>query len=466
MYFCRPEALKAHAKTHLSLEVYPCQICDLEYPTMAALMSHQNAHKPKPLAARDYRSVGCCPDCGDVMFSETDRETHTCPNRGRRKFQRLHPSAICVGPTAMSLHTEHAHSGAPGTEQNKCPLCYKCFLTLEELNAHMKIHDIPISEQSRDNILSTSEFSSIDFGNSVLSKTNGMSPNDILICPYCFRDDFESLEGLELHMQSVHSVKPTEVYTCNYCNAPYKNLYSLHEHMRAIHQNQPSMGIKYPCSRCGKEYPSIESLQEHKKRAHYKNKPQDPGGHTCGYCALIFVSAAALKDHVLTSHGDLAKQFEERSNSKPPKSTPPAKSPRPNSAILKSKDSPPPYAETHTIINVPEPSHILRHLKSPIKVSAPSGTVHHGASLFGNHGNPSPPRLSSGDSGATIKCEQCSARFSDHALYQTHVKQHMESTGGPFACHQCNKVRFLACFSSIRFLNSLFTNKVQLLNAA
>ncbi|KAK3085786.1 hypothetical protein FSP39_008679 [Pinctada imbricata] len=69
-------------------------------------------------------------------------------------------------------------------------------------------------------------------------------------------------------MQSIHSVKPAEVYTCNYCNAPYKNLYSLHEHMRAVHQNQPCLDIKYPCSLCGRQFGSIETLIQHKRALH------------------------------------------------------------------------------------------------------------------------------------------------------------------------------------------------------
>ncbi|WAR11752.1 ZN423-like protein [Mya arenaria] len=440
-FFTKPEALKAHMKTHEAPEVYPCQICDLEYPTMAALMSHQNAHKPKPVYTRDFLTGSYCPECGDVLFTDKDRETHTCPSYGgRRTFHCQHCSAICVGPTALALHTEHAHS-ASGTEQNKCPLCFKCFLTLDELTVHMKVHDSPVSEQNRDSMLTTPDYHGIDFGASILSKTNGMGPNDILICPYCFRDDFDSLEGLELHMQSVHSVKPTEVYTCNYCNAPYKNLYSLHEHMRAIHQNQPSMGIKYPCSRCGKEYPSIESLQEHKKRVHYKQKPTETV-YTCTFCTLIFVSASALNEHVKSSHAELSKhEFEDRTNAvKTPKLTPPARSPRPPSVIPISKESPPPtYSDVHTIINVPEPSQILRHLRSPLKTSTPSGTIHHGGPFEGRHMSSPPARPSSSGSGETIKCEQCTARFTDPAAFQKHIQLHLDSALGQFSCRQCQK---------------------------
>ena len=420
-------------RTHELQEIYPCQICDLEYPTMAALMSHQNAHKPKATYPRDLKIEQCCQDCGDIFFTEKDRENHTCPNlSGKRTFQCQHCSAICVGPTALALHCEHAHSSS-GREQNKCPLCYKCFLNLDELTAHMKIHDMAITDPNRDFLYASSNFQNGDMR--MLSATG--AETDFLICPYCFRDDFETVENLELHMQGVHSVKPTEVYTCNYCNAPYKNLYSLHEHMRAIHQNQPSMGIKYPCSRCGKEFPSIESLQEHKKRVHYKQKSVD-SSHACTKCPFKFVDRAALYEHIAISHTDLNSRFDDRISMKSPKSVLSSKSAKSSLVIPKSKDSSPDY---HTIINVPEPSHLLRHLKSPVKSETmPTSLLNH----YGDHfhmsstdASPSGPVEKKQDA---ITCEHCKATFNDDVTYENHVKIHIDSVLGKFICGQCQQV--------------------------
>ncbi|KAH3775873.1 hypothetical protein DPMN_177283 [Dreissena polymorpha] len=43
---------------HDSSEVFSCQICDLEFPSMAALMSHQNAHKPKTARSKHDANDG------------------------------------------------------------------------------------------------------------------------------------------------------------------------------------------------------------------------------------------------------------------------------------------------------------------------------------------------------------------------------------------------------------------------
>lgn len=401
-------------------------------------MSHQNAHKPKALFPRELKADNCCHDCGDIFFSDKDRENHSCPSPGgKRTFQCQQCSAICVGPTALALHCEHAHS-TPGSEQNKCPLCFKCFLSLDELTAHMKIHDIPSTAPSRDLLLVSSEFQNVDFNvTNMLPSTAG---TDFLICPYCFRDDFETLESLELHMQGVHSVKPTEVYTCNYCNAPYKNLYSLHEHMRAIHQNQPSMGIKYPCSRCGKEFPSIESLQDHKKRIHYRQKSND-NINACPHCSLAFVSSSALYDHISATHTEHSKLLEDRAHLKSPKSGIQTRSPKPPVSFAKSKE--PTVTESPTIINVPEPSHLLRHLRSPVKTET-SATTFINQSFNGSflHLSPSesPCSGSSETRQDTITCDHCKATFSDVTTYQSHVKIHTDSVLGKFICRQCQQV--------------------------
>ena len=134
-YRFRDDDLLNHMKTeHDSPEVFSCQICDLEFPSMAALMSHQNAHKPKTARSKhDANDGGTCLESGAVFLCATDRESHAS---GNKAFQCKHCAAICVGPIALALHIEHAHSTF-GSDHNRCPLCFKYFLSLDELVAHM-----------------------------------------------------------------------------------------------------------------------------------------------------------------------------------------------------------------------------------------------------------------------------------------------------------------------------------------
>jgi ribosomal protein L34E len=101
---------------------------------------------------------------------------------------------------------QHIESSHMNDRRNQCPVCQKNFFSYDALCNHLSVNhrDSPVfnTEQSP-------------------GKT---SNKDMLICPYCFCNDFDSLEVLELHMQSIHNVRSSEVYTCNYCNAPYHNL--------------------------------------------------------------------------------------------------------------------------------------------------------------------------------------------------------------------------------------------------
>ena len=418
-------------KTHEAFKPASCTICQQEFLTSAALASHMTSHQ----SDADHIEVNKtqCSKCDAVFENDQQQEDHVCSSvmMGMKPVPCPQCTAMCIGETALALHIENAHS-PNSAEKNKCPLCNRTFASLEELAVHIKVHDIVSTDQT-----------AVDFAASVLasSAAKGLCPKDFLVCPYCLREDFESLESLEVHMQGVHSVKPTEVYTCNYCNAPYKNLYSLHEHMRAVHQNQPSMGIKYPCSRCGKEYPSIETLQDHKKRMHHAKQLKSLDVNYCNHCMMTFSSAQSLREHMKSCH-----------------KTPPSKvkdEPRPTLKTPKfpSSDKDTAQADVHTIINVPEPSHLLRHLKTP-----PSS--HLNSSALATPSNPKPPvspagKLSpvasyyrplstppaSSDRPQTkLTCDQCNSVFFDMSSYQTHMKFHIDAALGQFACKKCNKL--------------------------
>ena len=413
-------------KTHENAKMSTQQ----EFPSTASKSSHTPTLQS---ALEENKSENLqCSKCNSVFKNRVQQSEHTCSSmlEGLTTIPCPHCSAVCVGQTALTLHVEHAHSSET-VEHKKCPICQKKFLNIDELAVHLKVHDIGVqSDQS---------MSSIDFANVLTSpKLKNIQPKDFLVCPYCLREDFESLESLEVHMQGVHSVKPTEVYTCNYCNAPYKNLYSLHEHMRAVHQNQPSMGIKYPCSRCGKEYPSIDTLQDHKKRTHHSKHLKSLDVICCTQCMMTFPSSASLREHMKTNHKQSPSPFKAKDDQKTTLKTPKY----PNEKELQS--------DAHTIINVPEPTHLLRHLKTP-------------PTLLNSNPLPSPSNLKSPVSPAKLsstpsfyrplatpplnnsdrnklKCDQCNSAFFDISSYQAHMKFHIDTALGQFACKKCNKL--------------------------
>lgn len=240
---------------------------------------------------------------------------------------------------ALDTHIESIHYGTQPMDIDnvdttlmfKCPICIQQFSDTLVLCHHLMTHASPgtasdinlqsltrnVSKQVPDLSLPLKDVSrtctpkqspsAIEISS---PSTPGMSKAQVLVCPYCLSDSFETLESLELHMQSIHSVKSNEIYTCNYCNAPYPNLYSLHDHMNVVHRNHPGMGIKYPCSLCNNQFPSIEALAKHKSLSHSFQDNSEGSGRAgridsafCGVCSLTLPTARQLEEHMISVHG-------------------------------------------------------------------------------------------------------------------------------------------------------------------
>ncbi|KAH3775875.1 hypothetical protein DPMN_177285 [Dreissena polymorpha] len=85
------------------------------------------------------------------------------------------------------------------------------------------------------------------------------------------------------------------------------------------------------------------------------------------------------------------RRFEEQNHGKSPEIL--TNSSRLSVPVARSKDSLSSYPENNTIINVPEPSQILRHLRSPAqKLASPTSTIHHRAAMPSNKSKSSPSR--------------------------------------------------------------------------
>ncbi|GFR69761.1 zinc finger protein 423-like [Elysia marginata] len=232
----------------------------------------------------------------------------------------------------LDTHIEQIHGTGSVLKANsiKCPLCIESFATTEDLCAHIVSHAPSAGTPTSSHTVSTEAMDSRaelvgqkTNGATIMSellqddaglgnKKRGHSSNsssktkpvtgEALVCPYCLVDGFESLESLELHLTSVHSVKPTEVYTCNYCNAPYPNLYSLHDHMTVVHRSQHGLDITYPCSMCVQRFHSLDALAKHKGIVHAHTKSTGIDAAFCNRCNMTLPSPRYLEEHMATVH--------------------------------------------------------------------------------------------------------------------------------------------------------------------
>lgn len=409
-YNSRSDHLKSHMKTHDSVKTgFQCEICQQSFPSLDVMMSHMATHEQSP----DSKSMELkCLYCPLVFTTLSDFRLHLIDHEKTPSQNFLCSLCGSVYPSQDDLdnHVEKMHLDET---KNKCPLCSEVFLNLFDLYAHMSSHENEIKGQ----------------GACQVKPLQGASlQGELLVCPYCFCSDFDSLEVLEIHMQSVHSVKPAEVYTCNYCNAPYKNLYSLHEHMRAVHQNQPCLDIKYPCSLCSRQFGSIETLIQHKRALH-------PSEHRKSKAELL---KHTLLDHHRPELAGKQKKLYTQTNLKIPT---PRKTNFTNSNFRGSEQNKEEITCEQCNARFYDFLHFQNHIKMHMETKMP-GTLQEALSSPGLSSVMSPVSVSSSLSpGASgLSCTHCSLRFPNEEQLEKHSVSHYLSVSTEYGCTTCVKL--------------------------
>ncbi|XP_076470064.1 zinc finger protein 423-like [Babylonia areolata] len=457
--FDKKEALKAHTqrKHGAASKPYQCPLCPSVSFSSAVeltrhLVSHKDLESSMPLPLTDPLA---CSQCGQSFETMQLLQEHTSIHSAVIKVEKL-SCEVCgqqfTSQDALDTHMEHLHYRSPNPLDLdptalllKCPMCSLDFADTMSLCHHLMTHtatsltlttdldhaalvrggkDMLVTSPKKDLSRShtpkrSASAAELSPGGSRLPKT----PQQALVCPYCLSDSFDSLEVLELHMQSVHSVKSNEIYTCNYCNAPYPNLYSLHDHMNVVHRNHPGIGIKYPCSLCNNQFPSIEALAKHKSLSHSYPDSNDGGGaHSsssssgidsafCGQCTLTFPTARQLEDHMVSVHGAAVEKKPGRTRGRKPA----------NKGNKENK-------QTKTKLRQAASSTAA----SSVTDSTPATSAAAAAS-FARALPPPPPATDS------ITCDECNATFHELANFQAHMKLHLDAALAKFTCKKCGQ---------------------------
>ncbi|XP_061188818.1 zinc finger protein 423-like [Saccostrea echinata] len=408
--FVRSDHLKSHMKTHESTKVsFQCEICQLTFPSLDLMMSHMATHEQSP--ERKGMDLKCM-YCPLVFTTLSDFRHHLIDHEKVPSQNCLCSLCGSVFPSQEDLdnHVEKVHLDE---SRNKCPLCSEVFLNLFDLYAHMSSHGSEIKSQG---------------AGQVKSLPGSSLQGEVLVCPYCFCSDFDTLEVLEIHMQSVHSVKPAEVYTCNYCNAPYKNLYSLHEHMRAVHQNQPCLDIKYPCSLCSRQFGSIETLIQHKRALH-------PNEHRKSKAELL---KHAMLEQCRPEPAGKQKKVHMQTSLKIPT---PRKTNFTNSNYRGTEQRNEEITCEQCNARFHDYLHYQNHMKMHLETKAPV-KLQEALSSPGLNSGVSPVSVSSalspGVSG--VPCKNCNLRFPNEEQLEKHSVSHYLSVSTEYGCTTCVKL--------------------------
>lgn len=197
--------------------------------------------------------------------------------------------------------------------------------------------------------------------------------------------------------------------------------------MRAVHQNQPCLDIKYPCSLCSRQFGSIETLIQHKRALH-------PNEHR--------KSKAELLKHAVLDHPrydqEKQKKLHTQTNLKIPT---PRKSNFTKSGFRGSDHTKAEMTCEQCNSRFSDFIQFQNHLKLHIEAKAPL-KLQEALSSPGISSGLSPVSVSSslspGVSG--LPCKHCSLQFPNEEQLEKHIVSHYLSVSTEYGCTTCVKL--------------------------
>ncbi|XP_078400432.1 zinc finger protein 423 isoform X2 [Cetorhinus maximus] len=476
--FSRSDHLKIHLKTHSSSKPFKCTICKRGFSSTSSLQSHMQAHKKNKdhvtkLEKEMKKEDVVCDYCDETFNQTEDLEKHIATNHPqiceKAELQCIHCPEVFAEENALINHIDLAH----GNKKHKCPMCPEQFPTVEEVYCHLDSHRQPDSSNhsispdpatgSAASMSSTTPDSSasVERGSTPDStlkpsrshrkpsgsleregSQNSWSPKVTYSCPYCSKRDFSSLAVLEIHLKTIHSDKPQQSHTCQFCLDSLPTLYNLNEHVRKVHKNnvfpvmQFTSASTFHCNYCPEMFADLNSLQEHIRITHcVPNALSQDGNHTffCSHCSLGFLTESSLSDHIQQAHCN-------------------AGNPKLESPVLQATQS---FMEVYSCpycTNSPIFGTILKltkHIKENhknIPLAANSGrkskSEQSPVSSDAEVSSPKRQRLSASVpslSNGEYPCNQCDLKFSSFESFQSHLKSHLEILLRKQSCPQCKE---------------------------
>ncbi|XP_048402702.1 zinc finger protein 423 isoform X3 [Stegostoma tigrinum] len=476
--FSRSDHLKIHLKTHSSSKPFKCTICKRGFSSTSSLQSHMQAHKKNKdhitkLEKEMKKEDVVCDYCDETFNQVEDLEKHIATNHPqiceKAELQCIHCPEVFAEENALINHIDLAH----GNKKHKCPMCPEQFPTVEEVYCHLDSHRQPDSSNhsvspdpatgSAASMSSTTPDSSASVERSSTPDStlkpsrshrkpsgsleregsqNSWSPKVTYSCPYCSKRDFSSLAVLEIHLKTIHSDKPQQGHTCQYCLDSLPTLYNLNEHVRKVHKNnifpvmQFTSASTFHCNYCPEIFADLSSLQEHIRITHcVPNTLSQDGNHTffCSHCSLGFLTESSLSDHIQQAHCNVG-------------------NPKLESPALQATQS---FMEVYSCpycTNSPIFGTILKltkHIKENhknIPLAANSGrkskSEQSPVSSDAEVSSPKRQRLSASVqslSNGEYPCNQCDLKFSSFESFQSHLKSHLEILLRKQSCPQCKE---------------------------
>ncbi|XP_077863004.1 zinc finger protein 423-like [Saccoglossus kowalevskii] len=404
--FARSDHLKIHVKTHNSNKPFQCNVCNRGYTTAGGLTAHSFSHHRNASTCKEKEFK--CLQCTLSFNSSQDLQMHVLTHSQNANKETVMQCSYCAelfnGKNALLVHVEKAHCH---DKRNKCPICTECFQTVDFLYEHMNTHSQRPEYKAK------------------------------YRCPYCPKHDFPSVAVLSIHIETIHTDKPTQLHTCEYCGEELPSIMNLNDHIKSLHDK------KHCCQYCTLQLDGEAELQMHISNVHAISNMDK---WYCQQCTMGFASETSLQEHLENVHNashnamfscehcmkvytsqEMLEEHREKTHRKP----------------LETMKYPCPYCIEQNLFNSIEELQIhveLQHRKEGnIVIATPDGesaSIHSNSEMMENDVHPGSVAK---EKNCTIQCPECQQNFQDLEQLQSHLKTHMgNSATGPNTCTYCN----------------------------
>uniref|UniRef100_A0A665V2H1 Zinc finger protein 521 n=1 Tax=Echeneis naucrates TaxID=173247 RepID=A0A665V2H1_ECHNA len=472
--FSRSDHLKIHMKTHASNKPHKCPVCRRGFLSSSSLHGHMQVHergkdgstsslsRADEWKLKETRKCSRCEEGFDVP-EELQRHIAEChPECSPSEDGGLGATLQCIychepfsDEGTLLTHIDQAHSR--DRKGHTCAICSEHFLSVEDLYAHMDIHQLPESSNHSNSpslltvgytsVSSTTPDSNLSVDSSTMVETappvpktrgrrkraaqntsdmggrSSKQPKVSYSCIYCNKQVFSSLAVLQIHLRTMHLDKPEQAHTCQFCLEVLPSLLNLNEHLKQVHnaEDHAALLASLPdallqCNFCPEVLSDLNALQEHIRCSHGFPSPvaKESNAFFCPQCFMGFLTEATLEEHVRQTHCD--------------------------GGSLRF-DSPLAVTPKEPIVEVYSCSYCTNSpiFNSVLKLNKHIKENHKNIPLALNYINNGKKSGSAARTASEFICNQCGAKYTNLDLFQTHLKTHLDGLQPQLTCPQCNK---------------------------
>ncbi|XP_063741922.1 zinc finger protein 521-like isoform X2 [Eleginops maclovinus] len=492
--FSRSDHLKIHMKTHASNKPHKCPVCRRGFLSSSSLHGHMQVHergkdgssaslsRADEWKLKETRKCSRCEEGFDVP-EELQRHIAEChPECSPSEDGGLGATLQCIychepfsDEGTLLTHIDQAHSR--DRKGHTCTICSEHFLSVEDLYAHMDIHQLPESSNHSNSpslltvgytsVSSTTPDSNLSVDSSTMVETappvpkargrrkraaqntsdmggrSSKQPKVAYSCIYCNKQVFSSLAVLQIHLRTMHLDKPEQAHTCQFCLEVLPSLLNLNEHLKQVHnaEDHAALLASLPdallqCNFCPEVLTDLNGLQEHIRCSHGFPSPvaKESNAFFCPQCFMGFLTENTLEEHVRQTHCDGGSlRFDSPLAVTPKESIVEVyscsyctNSPIFNSVLKLNKH----IKENHK--NIPLALNYINNGKKSLRTLSPSSPISVEQTML---------KQGSSISRTTSEfiCNQCGAKYTSLDLFQTHLKTHLDGMQPQLTCPQCNK---------------------------